>query len=330
MRALNGGATPPGEDRPKPLVGIIRNPRSHLNKGSDPEDPNQPHLLMQTPRNREELRKTLADFAARKVSYLVISGGDGTLRDVLTCGHDAFGDNWPEVILLPRGKTNAMAVDLGLPHAWNVLDAFAAARAGKRLVRQPMVIRSRDVTTVSVLGFVLGAGAFAIGTELGQEAHRRGAFQSFAVGVTILWSALQAMFGGRGNRWREPVGMTLWIEPKGTELPHGPHGRPGRRFIFLASSLDTFPLGIKPFGRIAREGLRYVLIDTALRRVLLCLPYMLLTGRPSGSARRWGIHRGASAPLAFDIDDRFVVDGEFFPAGSYQIEQGPRISFVVP
>ena len=48
-----------------PLIGIIRNPRSHRNKGHSPEFAERPEVLTRTPRTRAALRAELADFAAR-------------------------------------------------------------------------------------------------------------------------------------------------------------------------------------------------------------------------------------------------------------------------
>jgi hypothetical protein len=34
--------------------------------------------------------------------------------------------------------------------------------------------------------------------------------------------------------------------------------------------------------------------------------------------------------LRLDIGDRFILDGEAFPAGRYQLSLGPKLRFVVP
>ena len=110
--------------RAVPLVGIIRNPRSHRNKEQPPELADCSNILTETPANRDALRENLLGFAQRGIDYLVIDGGDGTVRDVLTCGEDIFGETWPALIVLPKGKTNALAVDLGLPNHWSLPEAM--------------------------------------------------------------------------------------------------------------------------------------------------------------------------------------------------------------
>ncbi len=98
----------------RPLVGLIRNPRSHRNKGQPPELADDPRVLTHAPRSHADLRLVLEDFAAKGIDLLAVDGGDGTVRDVLTCGADIWGEHWPELIVLPKGKTNALTVDLGL------------------------------------------------------------------------------------------------------------------------------------------------------------------------------------------------------------------------
>jgi len=157
--------------RAVPLVGIVRNPRSHRNKGVSPEMADCSNILTQTPRTREELHGTLSEFARRGVDYLVVDGGDGTVRDVLSAGADIFGDDWPTFIVLPKGKTNALAVDLGLPNRWSLAEALSSAHRGKTIARSPLRISPADGTARCVQGFILGTGVFSIATEAGQEAH---------------------------------------------------------------------------------------------------------------------------------------------------------------
>ncbi|MEH6828208.1 diacylglycerol/lipid kinase family protein [Parasphingorhabdus sp.] len=63
----------------------------------------------------DEIAKALETIARVKPKVLVINGGDGTVQATLTelyqGGH--FGDNPPPVAVLPNGKTNLIALDLG-------------------------------------------------------------------------------------------------------------------------------------------------------------------------------------------------------------------------
>ena len=59
-----------------PRIGVVRNPKSHRNKGFQPEVASAPDILTAIPQTREELTRNLADFAAQGVELLVIDGFD--------------------------------------------------------------------------------------------------------------------------------------------------------------------------------------------------------------------------------------------------------------
>lgn len=313
--------------RSEPLVGLVRNPHSHGNEGGSALAEPSPDVLTALPQRRDELPAILADFAERRVDYIAIDGGDGTVRDVLTCGAGIFGDQWPELILLPSGKTNALAFDLGIPPGWTLADALAAGRAKSALTRRPLVIAMRDNEAAQVRGFVLGAGAFTEAISLGQQAHSMGAFNAAVVGLTALWSAGQALLGSSNNRWRRGTRMRL-REPTGEEIEHSGGAPEDERYLMFASTLERFPAGLAPFRGI--DGpVRLALFDNSRRRLMVRLP-VIFRGSFGEGTRRRGFHTHGLDGFDFDIAERFILDGEAFPAGSYSVRPGPRLRFVVP
>lgn len=327
--AMAGGEPAPrARSRALPLVGVIRNPRSHRNKGLTPEMAQSPNVITATPRTRPALTGVLADFARQGIDLLAVDGGDGTVRDVLTAGAPIFGERWPRLVVLPKGKTNALAVDLGLPADWSLADALRAADAGRAVERRPIVVDEPEGEHGQVLGFILGAGIFTLATRAGQTAHRFGAFNSFAVGVTAAAGVAQALFGFGDTPWRAKSGMRFFTGPEEQEMPHGPHGESGTRYAFLMSTLERFPLGMRPFGR-SRSGLRYGLIDAPIRRAVALIPFFA-----AGMERPWlpalGMHRGVADEGMLELDDSFILDGEAFPSGRYRLTLGPTLQFVTP
>lgn len=316
-----------------PTVGVIYNPRSHRNLGADFDCGLCPHVHIAQPRARAQLPIALAEFAERGIDLLVINGGDGTVRDVLTCGEAIFGDDWPAIAVLPKGKTNALTVDLGIPDDWTLQDAIDALDHGERTWRRPMVVSSQgDAATresVSrVAGFILGAGAFTKATQAGQSAHKLGAFDSMVVAVTALWALLQSLFAGRANAWRKGARMSIGLGATNAPMAHSGHGDPAMRQLLFASTLERMPAGIRPFGAL-KNGLKLVAVDQISRRTTALIPLALL-GKLRGSLRSRGIHQLAASQFSLSIDDPFILDGEAFPAGDYRIEQGPELAFVTP
>ncbi len=325
--------------KPRPLVGLIRNPLSHRNRNRPERGETSSSLLVRAPTSHGELRKVLEEFEANQIDYLAVEGGDGTMRDVLTCGAAIFGNGWPPLIVLPKGKTNALAVDIALPRDWSLKQALEAARRGEFAVRRPLRLARRSSGPAGgnsaphgpelIQGFFLGAGAFKRGTDEGQAVHRLSLFDSLAVGVIVLWSILQTVLGGARNRWRRTTRMRLASWPEGERLPHSRPGEQDERFLFVATTYEKFPLGARPFGRTPHKGLKLGIIDWPRRWLLAMLP-LIAFGLCTPAMARAGAHRIQIRAAEMEIGESFIMDGETFPPGRYILSEGPELQFVVP
>ena len=314
--------------RAVPLVGVIRNQRSHRNAGgAQPEITATATLLVEAPTRRGELLDILRRFAQQRIDYLVVDGGDGTVRDVLTCGSAVFGRAWPQLIVLPSGKTNALAADLSLPSDWSLDRALACAAQGHGVRRRPLVVAEADNPQARVVGFALGAGLYTRAVALGQRAHRHGAFNAAVVVVTALWTMLQALFGSANNPFRRSTPMRL-RDAAGRPLPHAPGAQADERFLLFASTLERFPGGVRPFRKLG-GALRLAVVDRARASVLLRAPLVMAGLIGGGSARR-GYHLLGGQEFFVDLGEQFILDGEAFPPGRYRISLGPQLIFVAP
>lgn len=311
-----------------PVIGVVYNPRSHRNQGRDLDIATRPNVHIAQPLERADIAPALEEFARIGIDYLIVNGGDGTVRDVLTAGLTVFAERWPDIAILPKGKTNALNVDLGAPAGWTITEAVDAYTTGHRIVRRPLVVTTLEGEGAPLCGFILGAGGFTLGIQAGQDAHRLGAFNSLAVGVTAAWGVLQALFGSDRNVWRRGVEIDLRLGEERRPLPHSGKGFAGRRTIVLASTLQRFPVGLKLFGKL-REGLKIVALDRPRRRVMAMLPLILSGWTPRGLAEK-GIHHHVADRFEFAIEEDFILDGEAFAQGRYLVESGPALRFVVP
>lgn len=302
-------------------IGIVCNPKAHRNHGAAYEAgvPGAESVTVAAPSTREALPAVMDDFARRGIDLLVIDGGDGTVRDVLTAAADRFGARWPRVIVIPSGKTNALAIDLGLPKGWTLVDALAAAKRGHTIERRPVEIDRGDGTP-PVRGFLLGAGAFVDATELAQHTHRMGAFNGVAVGLALGWAILQTLFGPKTSGWRAGTPMRLRLAGQSPEQRH--------RYLLLASTLGTLPAGLKPFGP-AKRGLKLLSVDAPPKRLWAGAPAVV-----AGSAAAWldraGYHRLETTGFDLSLEKGFILDGELYAGGDLSVRQGPKLSFIVP
>lgn len=300
-------------------AGVICNPRSHRNRKAEiAHTVPAPDVVLAAPRTHGELAATLTEFAARRISLLVIDGGDGTVRDVLTAAADAFGDDMPQVAILPTGKTNALALDLGVPAGWTLDAAVAAVQTGGIRRRAPVIVRRPG--SVDLHGFLFGAGVFVRSTELAQRTHRAGAFNGFAVALVVVWTFLKVLFGGATSDWRR--GEPMRIVANGETLADGP------TFIVLASTLEALPLGVKPLGA-PRPGLKAIVAAAPPRRLVSAM-VRAMSGQRGAWLERHGYRHRDFGLAEIEVPGGFILDGELYTGGALALIEGKPIQFVVP
>ncbi|MGB3737958.1 MAG: acylglycerol kinase family protein [Pontixanthobacter sp.] len=325
--------TPSNARAKAPVIGVIYNPRSHRNRGQDLDVANRANVFVEQPDGKEDIAAALERLHARNIDYLIVNGGDGTVRDVLTQGQHVFRDAWPELAVLPKGKTNALNVDLGAPADWTLTQAVDAWPHARRLPRRPIAVEDMSGDDPGRrLGFIMGGGAFTLGVRAGQDAHRMGAFNSLAVGVTTAWGVTSILMGRARNKWRRGTPMRFTIGPKKRELPHCDGPQAQRRCLFLASTLERFPADMKlfgPGGTVRNRGLKLLVLDRPKRRIFAMVP-ALLAGFVPAWAKRGGFRQLAAEEFTLQIGDEYILDGEAYPAGTYRVSQGPRLVFLVP
>ncbi|MGU3392191.1 diacylglycerol/lipid kinase family protein [Sphingomonas sp. M1A8_2b] len=322
----------PREAAAKIRTGIICNPKSHRNRSS--VEATKPFLsgtvLAVTPRTQAELAEVLTDFSRHGIELLVIDGGDGTIRDVMTAAARVWTGAAPRVAIVPSGKTNALALDLGIPDDWTLDQALTAARHGRVKSRSPIEVIRKD-TGDRLCGFLFGAGAFVDATALAQRTHRAGAFNGVAVGLALCWAILQTLFGGANSAWRAGSRMRIKFAPRGDEGVHAPGKNTDTdraRYLMLASTLKRMPIGIRPFGT-PRDGLKTLVVDAPPRWLAAATP-LIVTGSPAPWLDRAGYHRIDSPSLDLTMDSGFILDGEVYPGGELTVRAGRTLSFVVP
>ena len=309
-------------------IGLISNPRSRRNKLAGGVPAPRQGVMAAAPRSRAELRDVIARFAEQGVDLVIVDGGDGTVRDVLTCSGEVWGNRWPRFAVLPSGKTNALALDLGCPRDWTLDQILDAARRGNTRTRSPVAIERRDQPGGPVRGFLFGTGAFVAATALAQRTHKAGAFNGVAVGLALSWAVAQTVFGSAASSWRRGERLRLRHGDRSVAMHGADLAVDRNQYLMLASTLETLPLGIRPFGS-ARPGLKTLTIDAPPRRILAAVG-PLLAGSEAAWLERVGFHRVDAPSADLDVPGGFILDGEVFPGGAYRLSEAVPISFVVP
>lgn len=299
-------------------VGLIRNQKSHRNQGVGPR-PLPESVLEVVPDDPAQLFPALRRFKAEGVDLVVINGGDGTVREVMTRLPEAYGGPLPRLAVVPNGKTNALALDIGTPLGTTLEQLLASASVGRPVKRRHCleIVRAGQ-SMPERRGFLLGLGAFVRGTKLAQKNHGLGLFDNAAIGMTMIGAAAGTFLGGPSDPWRRGEAMSL-------SFAAGPEQA---WFLVLASTLKRLPLGLKPFGP-PREGLKVLAVAAPPRRFARALPILL-----RGDTAPWlagAGYRQHDLPI-FEITHpgNYVLDGEIYEGGAYAVRQGPELEFVIP
>lgn len=314
-RPLRDGATPRPSSPSHRRVGVIHNPRSHSNRnarcGLEDMAARHPGLAFDTPASPADLRRALRRFAAEKVDLLVISGGDGTLRDVLTALPDAYPDGPPDLAILAAGNTNLAARALGISGTGpQGLERLLKAVRHDRLHRADC--RLLEVGWIGqpgrtpMRGFFFGAAAFAEGKRIADiEIHRRHMHKGLAVAVTAATMVVRILFGDSDGLKR------------GTPMRIGLDDAPPRdadRFLLMATTLDRLMLGLWPFWGRGEGGIHWLEIEARPQRLVAALLAMAIR-RPGRWMARKGYRSEHVSRVRIRLRQSFVLDGEFFDPG---------------
>jgi hypothetical protein len=299
-------------------TGLIWNQHSHRNRGAG-RSPLPDGVLDVVPEDESQLFAELRHFAAAGVELVAVDGGDGTIREVLTRLPEAWGGRPPPPIALrPSGKTNALALDIGVPLGTTLEQLMAAAEAGRSKRRRCLEILRPGQVLPERRGFLFGAGAFVRATELAQRNHGLGLFDNAAIAVTLAGATVRTLLGGPNDPWRR--GETARLAAG--EVSDGPW------FVIMASTLKRLPMGLRPFG-LPREGLKLLSAAAPPKRLLSALS-VILPGRDAPWLAAQGYRREDLAMFALDLPGAFVLDGEIFEGGELSVREGPELEFVVP
>lgn len=269
-----------------------------------------PALRTAAPADLSSLRVTLASFAEEGVDLLVVSGGDGTLRDVLSAFPPAYAAHPPELAILSAGNTNLAARVLGSAGSGAVaLDRLIAAAEAGRLHRKicPVLEVSwpDEPERPPLMGFLFGAAGFTEAkTVANRTVKRSGVSHGLEVLATLGLTLLRMLFG-RHSPLRQGWAMSLAVE-----------GRPavaGRRLLVMATTLDRLIFGLWPFWGRGSGGIRWLDIAAPPRRMLRGLVAMMLR-RPRPWMLRGGYRSGRGNAIRLILDQPFILDGEAFDA----------------
>lgn len=300
-------------------VALLSNPRSTGNKSLLPrvrsfcaENKDIFHYEVD---QADQIGTALRTIALVKPKVLVINGGDGTVQATLTelyhGGH--FGSAPPPVAVLPNGKTNLIALDLGAAG-----DPIAALKRVLELARtdiEPHIV-SRELIQLShgsangkpVLGMFLGgAGLADIMLFCRHKIYPLGLPNSISHGLAAMAALVSIVFGIRAAFLPpRPKPVTVSVLRKG-QLQ-------GLFALLMVTTLERLLLGGQLPGAPQHPGALKMMVIERSPRVMLGALVATIRGR-LGTSRMTGIHLQRGDEIRIEGDHSSVIlDGELFEA----------------
>lgn len=263
----------------------------------------------------DEIAKALETIARVKPKVLVINGGDGTVQAALTELHQGrhFGDNPPPVAVLPNGKTNLIALDLGAEgdplKALERIVEMAKHDLHEHLVdRELIALSDGGKDSKVVLGMFLGgAGLSEFILYCRHKIYPLGLPNVAAHILTVFAALASALFGLRAkflpNR-PSPVKISLIREGQ----------YQGNFAVVIVTTLEKLLL-MKRIARGSQSGghMKFLAIDQQTGAILRFV-FAALFGR-LGKTHQKGIHFEQGDLIRIEGENSNVVmDGELFRA----------------
>ena len=300
-------------------VALLSNPRSTGNRSLLPQVRSfcaeHRDIFHYEVEHVDQIGQALKTIARVKPKVLVINGGDGTVQAALTelyhGGH--FGANPPPVAVLPNGKTNLIAMDLGAAG-----DPMVALERVVELARTDMLphIVSRELIALSdgtptgkpVLGMFLG-GAGLADTMLfcRHKIYPLGLPNGLSHLLTALATIISVFVGVKAAFLPTPTSPV-----KVSVLASGQHQ--GRFTLLMVTTLERLLLN----SHVPKEGekvgaLQLIMVERSPMAVVRVI-YGAVMGK-LGHHKFGGVHLERGDEIRIEGDhSNVILDGELFQA----------------
>ena len=302
---------------PRSRIALLSNPKSTGNLAQLPRIrafcADHPDIFHYEVEKADQVGEALKTIAQVRPKMLVINGGDGTVQAALTelyNGHH-FGQETPPVAVLPSGKTNLIALDLGAPGdpiaALEKLLEIAQADLSPHLVaRELIALRCGVHEQMPVIGMFLGGGGLA-DTMLycREKIYPLGLPNGISHAITAL-ALLARLFLRLTASFLPPRPSPLAVSWRNSQSLSG-------RFSLLAvTTLDKLLLSGEIKGH-SRGALRLVAIEERPASVIRAF-FATLLGKLGHSKLR-GVHFEESDEISIEGESsKVILDGETFRA----------------
>ena len=315
-----------------PLVAIISNPLSTTNAGGMgairkiiDHSANIVHFELS---GIDSVDEALALFARANPAMLIINGGDGTIGAVLASilFNNPF-DVVPPIAFLPGGKTNMTAADVG-----------SKGRPDKVLQKLLTMARegriSENLVSKHLIELDLGDGERPrVGTFFGTAGVVKGIFwcreNAYAMGLPNSLAHIVSF----AKLFTAALGLgkskdLLVSDPMSINVP-GQARMAGQYSVVMSTTLDRLLLGLKPYGKTGKGGLRFAAIEAGGKNFLRAAKGLLLGH--FGDKTIVGTQVRKSDIVRIEGTDPITLDGEIYhpvPGKAIELKGDRSLTFV--
>ncbi|MEX1147854.1 MAG: diacylglycerol kinase family protein [Sphingomonadales bacterium] len=256
-----------------------------------------------------DIPEVLRRFAEYGADILVINGGDGTIQATFSSLiNDRPFERVPPVAILPAGKTNMIAEDLGArkprPHLYLERILTLAARGGiLEHTEERHLLKVEGIPGQAPLhGMFLGTAGIVEGiTACRRKIYPLGLpnFLSHSLAVAVI--AFGAVTGRFGRAGTAPA-IKVRLDDKGAVVGH--------YFLIIVTTLNRLILGFKPFGREGHGPVHFLSVESRPWTVIRSL-WLAITGRIHKTFLTGLTARNAKA-VRIRARGAVTVDGEMY------------------
>lgn len=303
----------------RPRIALLSNPKSTGNIAQLPRIreycDSHPDVFHYEVEEAGQIGDAMRIIARVRPKVLVINGGDGTVQASLTelynGGH--FDEEPPPVAVLPSGKTNLIALDLGargdpIQTLEQLIELARADELGQYTVaRELIALRRHGAEDRPVIGMFLGgAGLAETMLYCRHKIYPLGLPNSVSHGLTFLAYVAQLILKLKASFLPAPATTT--------ELVMSRRDRISGRFAFLAVTTLNKMLLSNTMGGEGGGRLKVLAIEERAGTVLRVLAAGL-TGGYKGKKMR-GVHFEEVDEVTIEGESsHLILDGETFRAG---------------
>jgi hypothetical protein len=266
-------------------------------------------------------------IAASNFRAIAINGGDGTVQAVLTqlFGDDAPARKIPPIAVLPSGRTNLIAKDLGaigdpIVALEHLIDLAGEGLGGRLVSRQ--LINLDTGRGKRTMGMFFAAGALADTLLYCRQKLYPLRMPNWLAHFLTVIAGLISVLTNSTSRLLPPMPQETSVSVAGRRLR-------GRFQVLMVSTLHALVLtGRLPLPREGSLGL------VAMERRRMTVLRSVVAGFMSrgGLDRIPGLHFEAGDAISFDEQVRdAIMDGESFaaaPGRGIELTAGPSVRFV--